>query len=114
MTVSKFLTGGEDPKELEPDAPYTWIFEENAAKSLGKFWSDFRAQSVAFTTACPETYADLPSWDMPFEKIFTPFTIEMEKTPTSFGIVHGDAHAGNIEMQETTDGSYDVSLLDFD
>jgi len=38
----------------------------------------------------------------------------MEKTETSFGIVHGDAHIDNVEMEEMPDGSYNVSLLDFD
>jgi len=42
VTMSKFLSGGENPTELQPDAPYTWVFEEDVAKSLGKFWSDFR------------------------------------------------------------------------
>lgn len=51
---------------------------------------------------------------MPFEKVFRPFDMEMEKTLTSFGIVHGDAHIDNVEMEVMPDGSYDVSVLDFD
>jgi len=72
VTVSQFLTG-QNPKDLEPEAPYTWVFDENAAKAVGSFWSDFRTQSIAFKTEYPETYEQFPSWDLPFEWVFRPF-----------------------------------------
>lgn len=47
VTVSEFMHG-ENPKDLQPDAPYTWVFDENVAKEIGSYWSDFRSQSIAF------------------------------------------------------------------
>jgi len=79
------------------------------------WWRDFRGRSIEFKTAYPETYATYPEWNTfqdGWETQFTTPTIPI--TETSYGVVHGDAHNGNIMIKDNGDGTYTQTTIDFD
>jgi len=114
VTMSEF-SEGSDPRKLPPDAPFTWIYDETAVRTQAKWFSDFRAQSIKYSTTYPEDYKDFPEWDtvqFGIQKRFTPITIPI--TEQSFGVIHADAHQGNYLMNPKEDGTYDMTMIDFD
>jgi hypothetical protein len=48
ITMSEFSVG-QDPRKLEPEAPFTWIYDEGAVRTQAKWFADFRAQSIKYT-----------------------------------------------------------------
>jgi aminoglycoside phosphotransferase (APT) family kinase protein len=78
-----------------------WIENETIVRTEAAWWSTFRTRSIEFKSLHPEVYERYPTWDTfqdGWQKMFTPVTIPV--TEESFGVVHGDAHNGNIMMQD--------------
>lgn len=114
VTMSRFVYG-ESPKEVGDQAPYTWIFDENAVKTIGKFWHDYRRLSIEFKGAHAETYEHFPDYKTfqnGWERAFHDITIPV--TDTSYGVIHGDAHTGNFMLQDLGNDQWAMGALDFD
>jgi hypothetical protein len=114
VTMSEFAHG-QAPTELPPDAPYTWIYDEKAVRTQGRWFSDFRKRCIEYRSQYPDDYAQFPQWDtiqLGWQTQFTPITIPI--TETSFGVVHGDAHTGNYMMNVLPDGYFDMTMIDLD
>lgn len=62
VTVSRFASG-VSAYDLEPTPPTTWITDENAVKTIGTFWKEFRGRSIEYKAAYPESYEKFPEWD---------------------------------------------------
>jgi thiamine kinase-like enzyme len=102
-------------KDLGPEAPNSWIFEEDIVKTIGSYWHDYRGRSIEYKAAYPEGYTNFPEWDTissGWERLFTPVTIPV--TETSFGVIHGDSHTGNFMINDHGDSTYDMTVIDFD
>jgi hypothetical protein len=52
VTMSDFASG-QSPKEVGPDAPYTWIFDEAAVKAQGDWLGRYRSQSIKYKQLYP-------------------------------------------------------------
>lgn len=95
VTMSKFAYGVK-PQELAPN-DMAWIENETIVRTQAAWWSSFRTRSIEFKAIHPSVYERYPRWDTfqdGWQKMFTPVTIPV--TEESFGVVHGDAHNGNI------------------
>lgn len=115
VTMSRFVPGSP-PEEVGDQAPYTWIYDENAVKTIGKFWHDYRQKSIDFKAAHLETYEKFPDyktfnhgWERHIGKKIT-----IPVTETSYGVIHGDAHTGNFMLESLPDDQWEMSMLDFD
>ena len=62
VTMSKFAEGYK-AQELPPEAPWTWIYDENAVRTMGEWWGKFRTQNIAFREQYPLNYEEFPEWD---------------------------------------------------
>jgi len=112
VTMSKFATGLA-PKELPPNAPNSWFTDESAIRKNGDYWGRFRARSIEFTTAHPETYEGFQSYKNAGGGLFRlPTHPDIPETPEEFGVIHGDAHTGNYIFENT--GAADDSLMAID
>lgn len=114
VTMSAFAKG-VDPKKLGPDAPWSWIYEEAAVKTLGEWWGKFRTQSIAYKNAYPVKYGRTPAWDTKdggWQSWMTP--PEINVTKDSYGVIHSDAHTGNTFIDYNGHGEYDMTVIDFD
>jgi hypothetical protein len=61
VTMSLFATGVA-PKDLPPNAPYSWFTEESAIRASGEYWGRFRTRSIEFTKAYPEEFEAFQSY----------------------------------------------------
>lgn len=41
VTMSKFAEGYK-AQEVPPEAPWTWIYDENCVRTMGEWWGKFR------------------------------------------------------------------------
>lgn len=62
VTMSKFAEGYK-AQQLPPMAPWTWIYDEDAVRTMGKWWGDFRTQNIKFKEEYPLNYDLFPKWD---------------------------------------------------
>jgi len=111
--MSKFAYGVK-PQELEPN-DLAWIENETIVRTEARWWSDFRARSIDFKAVHPDVYEHYPVWDTfqdGWQTAFTKPTIPI--TEESFGVVHGDAHNGNIMIQYMGMNLYNQTTIDFD
>lgn len=46
VTMSKFCEG-ENPRDIGPEQ-YSFVLDEGVSRTIGKYWGDFRTQSIEF------------------------------------------------------------------
>jgi hypothetical protein len=115
MITMSLFANGYAPVELPPDAPMTWIYDENAVKAVGKYWGDYRHRAIEFKSQYPDTFDFFPKWDEGinvWQKHFTPMTIPV--TDETFGVVHGDMHRDNWMIQPEDHDQYSITTIDYD
>lgn len=113
ITMSLFATGVA-PKDLPPNAPYSWFTEESAIRASGEYWGRFRARSIEFTKAYPEEFEAFQSYKNAANGFFRlpGAQPDIEITDETFGIIHGDAHTGNYFFENI--GTSDETLMAID
>lgn len=111
VTVSRFAPG-EEPKSLPPNAPYTWIDNEDVVRTEAAWWHEFRARSIEFKTEYPETNAAFLDYTTNGWGICGPLDIPI--TEESYGIIHADAHTGNWMIEAMANNEYLETVIDFD
>lgn len=112
--MSKFAKGYKS-EELPPNAPWTWIYDENAVRTQGEYWGKFRTQSIAFHEQYPQNYAEFPAWNTIDGGVFRILPEpQIPISDTTFGIIHGDAHTGNYMIDYLGDDLFDMTAIDLD
>jgi len=115
MVTMSIYAEGYKAQDLPPDAPWTWIYDEAAVKTMGAWCGAYRHQAIAFKSAHPDTYASFRKWDEgpnSWQKNFTTPNIPVDTE--TFGVIHGDFHTGNFKINYLGDNNFTMMGIDFD
>lgn len=81
----------------------------------GRFLGEYRRRSQQFMIDEPEGATAFPRWDViqtGWQKVYGP--MDLPETPETFGIIHSDFHTSNYMLDQLTDGSWEMTAIDFD